>query len=221
MLDNFELGEDEMSLRQAWPFLRNYMKSGTRIAEHASICVYKTDKCFLSTKVEVQIIQCAYIFTCHQTDVCEQRLGSPEAVTIATAGCPSAVRATVLYKAPQTASENYPKIPLKSWHLWKAMYTLHEERNDAKKIHQSGGCLLGGPLVGIRRGSLRGSLKFEALSLSVFFFVFPWRSSFSGGSSEDLSFAISSSVFLNTLKNGQVRTCIHLFLINLSMYLKI
>ncbi len=173
--------------------------------------------------MELQIIQCAYIFTCHQTDVCEQKLGSPEAVTIATAGCSSAVRATVLYKFPQTASQNYPKIPLKSCHLWKPMYNLHEERNDAMKVHQSGGCLLGGPLVGIRRGSLRGSLKFEALSRSVFFSVFPWRSSFSVGSSEDFSFIISSSVFLNTLKeqNGQVRTCRNFFLINLFMYLKI
>lgn len=164
---------------------------------------------------------CIYFHLPSNKCVCEQKLGSPEAVTIATAGCSSAVRATVLYKSPQTASQNYPKIPLKSWHLWKAMHTLHEERNDAKKIHQSGGCLLGGPLVGIRRGSLKGSLKFEALSLSVFFSVFPWRSSFSVGSSEDFSFVISSSVFLNTLKNGQVRTCRNVFLINLSMYLKI
>ncbi len=41
MSDDFELGEeDEMSLRQAWPFQRHYVKSGTRITEQ-SICVYK------------------------------------------------------------------------------------------------------------------------------------------------------------------------------------
>lgn len=89
------------------------------------------------------------------------------------------------------------------------------------KAHQLGGCLLGGPLDGIRRGSLWGSLKFETLWLFGFFSVFPWPSSFLGGSSEDFSFVISSSVFLNTLKeqNGYVRACTHFWLIHdLSMF---
>ncbi len=42
MSDNFELGEeDQMNLCQAWPIQRNYVKSGTRVTEQVSICVYK------------------------------------------------------------------------------------------------------------------------------------------------------------------------------------
>ncbi len=45
MSDDFELVEDEMSLGQALHFQRHYVltyvKSGTRIAEQACICVYK------------------------------------------------------------------------------------------------------------------------------------------------------------------------------------
>ncbi len=45
MSDDFELVEDEMSLRQAKRYIFNvityYVKSGTRIAEQACICVYK------------------------------------------------------------------------------------------------------------------------------------------------------------------------------------
>ncbi len=46
MSDDFELGgEDEMSLRQAWPFQRNYVLRevwDARIAEQVSICVYNS-----------------------------------------------------------------------------------------------------------------------------------------------------------------------------------
>ncbi len=120
MSDNFELGEDEMSLRQAWPFLRITWSLG-RASQNMrafvfikQIHVFYPQMVYFSTKVEVQIIQCAYIFTCHQTDVCEQRLGSPEAVTIATAGCPSAVRATVLYKSKSPQDSLKKLTPLKS-----------------------------------------------------------------------------------------------------------
>lgn len=75
-----------------------------------------------------------------------------------------------------------------------------KKKEKTRDIHQSGGCLVGGALCGILRGSLIDSLEFVAFSLSLFFSVLACRSSFTGGRSEDFNLTISSSASLNTLR---------------------
>ncbi len=157
-------------------FSTYYVKSGTRIAEHASICVYKTDKCFFIHKWCTFPQKWKYkLFSVHIFSPAINRCLWTEVGTT-WGGNHKQLAAPVLLGRLCYTNQNHPNIPLRSWHLWKAMYLCMRKGMMQRKFTSQVGVFLEGLWLGSGEDHWEGPLSlrlFHFLSSSLSFLDAP------------------------------------------------